>query len=121
MCEKSVELFIDIIDDYSEPFRPEKQQIAPYWVTAGRVSGRVPKTSLISKSSGFISELSSPVNNQGPKIVPYVPSDFEEIKHQEIELEFSEHPQTASPNKEGGEYESHYNVASEKPSQQPHK
>ena len=54
-----------------------------------------------------------------------MPSDLDDeiknafpIKHQEIELEFSEHPQTASPSKEGGEYESHSQVASDKPSQQ---
>jgi hypothetical protein len=70
---------------------------------------------VISRSSGIYSDsrASSPADKQGPKIVPYVASDFEEVKHQDIELEFSYH-KTASPIKEGGEYE--HQVASDNPS-----
>lgn len=46
----------------------------------------------------------SPPDNQRPKILPYVASDLEEVKHQEIELEFSIN-QKASPDQEGKEYD----------------
>ncbi len=67
---------------------------------------------MISRSSGIYSDsrASSPADKQGPKILPYVASDFDEVKHQDIELEFSDN-RTASPIKEGGEYE--HQVASE--------
>jgi hypothetical protein len=70
---------------------------------------------MISKSSGIYSDsrASSPAEKSGPKIVPYVASNFEEVKHQDIELEFPDH-KIASPIKEGGEYE--HQEASDKPS-----